>query len=47
MDKKNIFLHGNLEKEIYMEQLEIFRVKEKADYVCLPKKSLYDVKVGA
>jgi hypothetical protein len=44
MDEKNIFLHGNLEKEIYVEQLEIFRVKEKADYVCLPKKSLYDLK---
>ena len=44
IDEKTILLYGNLEKEIYIEHLEVFRVKRKIDNVCLPKKSLYDLK---
>lgn len=44
MDVKTAFLHGDLEKEIYMEQPEGFRVKGKDDYVCRLKKSLYGLK---
>ena len=38
------FLHGELEEEIYMQQLECFIVLGKEDCVCLPKRSLYDFK---
>ena len=41
MDVKTVFLHGDLDKEIYMEQPEGFTIKEKEDYVCKLKKSLY------
>nr|GEV77481.1 retrovirus-related Pol polyprotein from transposon TNT 1-94 [Tanacetum cinerariifolium] len=34
MDVKTAFLHGDLDKEIYMEQPEVFQVKGKEDYVC-------------
>ena len=34
MDVKTAFLHGDLDKKIYMEQLEGFIVKGKEDYVC-------------
>jgi hypothetical protein len=44
MDVKTVFLHGDLEEEIYMEQPEGFRVKGKEDYVCRLKKSLYGLK---
>ena len=44
MDVKIVFLHGDLEKEIYMEQPEGFLVKGKEDYVCRLKKSLYGLK---
>ncbi|KAL9254956.1 Retrovirus-related Pol polyprotein from transposon TNT 1-94-like protein [Drosera capensis] len=44
MDMKTAFLHGDLEEEIYMEQLDGFRVKGKEDYVCKLKKSLYGLK---
>ena len=44
MDVKTAFLYGDLEKEIYMEQLEGFKVKGKQDYFCRLKKSLYDLK---
>ncbi|GKF66480.1 putative RNA-directed DNA polymerase [Tanacetum coccineum] len=35
MDVKTSFLHGDLDKEIYMEQPEGFQVKGKEDYVGL------------
>jgi len=44
MDVKTVFLHGDLEEEIYMEQPEGFKVKGKEDYVCRLKKSLYGLK---
>ena len=39
MDVKTVFLHGDLDKEIYMEQPEGFTIKGKEDYVCKLKKS--------
>jgi hypothetical protein len=44
MDVKTAFLHGDLDKEIYMEQPEGFQVKGKEDYVCRLQKSLYGLK---
>ncbi|KAG8474939.1 hypothetical protein CXB51_031653 [Gossypium anomalum] len=43
LDVKTVFLHGELEENIYMQQPEGFTVLEK-DYVCLLKKSLYGLK---
>ena len=44
MDVKTTFLHGDLEEEIFMQQLEGFKVKRKEDYVFRLKKSLYGLK---
>ena len=44
MDVKTTFLHGDLEEEIYMKQLEGFPVKGKKELVCKLKKSLYGLK---
>jgi hypothetical protein len=44
LDVKTTFLHGNLEEEIYMEQLEGFIEKGKENLVCRLKKSLYGLK---
>ena len=41
---KIVFLHGNLEKEIYIQQSERFIVPGKEDYVCRLKKFLYVLK---
>ena len=41
---KIAFLHGELEEEIYMRQLERFIVLGKEECVCLLKRSLYDLK---
>jgi hypothetical protein len=41
---KTAFLHGDLEKEIYMDQLEGFIVSGKENFVCKLKKSLYGLK---
>ena len=40
MDVKTAFLHGDLEEQIYMSQLEGFEIAGKKDRVCLLKKSL-------
>ncbi|CAM8895410.1 unnamed protein product [Rhodiola kirilowii] len=47
MDVKTAFLHGDLDKEIYMEQPEGFQVKGKEDDMCRLQKSLYGLKQAA
>ena len=44
MDVKTAFFHGDLDKEIYMEQPKGFTIKGKEDYECKLKKSLYGLK---
>jgi hypothetical protein len=44
MDVKTMFLHGDLEEEIYMKQPKGFTVKGKKDLVCKLKRSLHDLK---
>ena len=44
LDVKTAFLNGELEEEIYMEQLEGFVDPEKKDLVCKLKRSLYGLK---
>ncbi|KAG8501075.1 hypothetical protein CXB51_003199 [Gossypium anomalum] len=44
LDVKIVFLHGELEEDIYIQQPEGFTILEKEDYVCLLKKSLYGLK---
>ncbi len=44
MDVKNIFLNGELEEEIYIEQPEGFVVPGKDNKVCKLIKSLYGLK---
>jgi hypothetical protein len=43
MDLKIVFLHGDLEEEIYMKQPEGFVVKGKKDLVYKLKRSLYGI----
>ena len=43
-DVKTVFLHGELEEEIYMDQPEGFIVLGKEDLVCKLKRSLYGLK---
>ena len=44
LDVKTTFLHGNLDEDIYMEQLESFVQHQKGRLVCKIKKSLYGLK---
>ena len=44
LDVKTTFLHGDLDDEIYMQQLEGFMEKGKENLVCRLKKSLYGLK---
>jgi hypothetical protein len=41
---KTAFLHGDLEGEIYMEQLDMFTAKGKEHLVCRLKMTLYGLK---
>jgi hypothetical protein len=44
MDAKSTFLNGDLEEEVYMEQLEGFSLKNNPNYVFKMKKALYGLK---
>jgi hypothetical protein len=44
MDVKSIFFNGELEEEVYIEQLEGFQLSENANYVCKLKKALHGLK---
>jgi hypothetical protein len=44
MDVKSSFMNGELEDELYIEQLEGFQLSKNAYYVCKLKKTLYGLK---
>jgi hypothetical protein len=44
MDVNSSFINGTLEEEVYLEQLEGFKLTENQDYVCKLKKVLYGLK---
>ena len=41
MDVKSVFLNGELEEEVYIEQLEGFPLTKEKDMVYKLKKALY------
>ncbi|GAA0151557.1 transmembrane signal receptor [Lithospermum erythrorhizon] len=43
-DVKTVFLHGDLEEDIFMEQPEGFKIKGKEDMIYILEKSLYGLK---
>ena len=44
MDVKSVFLNGELEEEVYIEQPKGFQLSENTYYVCKLKKALYGLK---
>ncbi|GMH09540.1 hypothetical protein Nepgr_011381 [Nepenthes gracilis] len=44
LDVWTVFLHGNIQEEIYMEQSEGFKIKGKKGLICRLRKSLYGLK---
>ena len=42
--KETVFLHGDLQEEICMQQIDWFKEKTKEGLVCKLKKSLYGLK---
>ena len=46
LDVKTAFLHGDLEEDLYMIQLEGFIIQGQENLVCKLRKSLYGLKQG-
>ena len=46
MDVKTVFLNGDLEENVYMDQSIGFSVQGKAHMVCKLKKSIYSLKAS-
>ena len=44
MDMKIVFLNGDLQEDVYMDQPEGFEIKEKDQMVCKLKNSIYTLK---
>jgi hypothetical protein len=44
MDIKTTFLNGEIEEEVYIEQLEGFVIHDEKSHVCRLKKALYGLK---
>jgi hypothetical protein len=44
MDVKTAFLNGFIEKEVYIEQPQGFKVSERESHMCLLRKALYGLK---
>lgn len=44
LDVKTVFLHDDLDKDIYMAQPEGFHMEGKKKLVCASKKSMYGLK---
>lgn len=44
MDDVTVFLHGDIEEGIFMEQPEVFVDASKPDFVCTLVKALYGSK---
>jgi hypothetical protein len=44
MDVKSSFLNGELEEEVYIEQLGGLQLSDNTYYVCKLKKALYGLK---
>ena len=44
MDVQSTFINGEIEEEVYIEQLDGFVIHEKEYHVCILKKALYGLK---
>ena len=44
MDEKNVFLHGKLQEEVFVEKPIGFEVRDMKTHVCRLKKELYGLK---